>query len=67
MTEPSSPTYEVRNDFTDPFTKTGPPVTTLRQLGINGSGASALTATPGYDDATGVGSPKSYIQSFFGG
>ena len=67
VTEPSSPTYEVRNDFTDPFTKTGPPVTTLRQLGINGSGASALTATPGYDDATGVGSPKSYIQSFFGG
>jgi subtilase family serine protease len=67
VTEPSSPTYEVRNDFTDPSTATGPLVTTLRQLGINGAGASALTGTPGYDDATGVGSPRNYIQSFFGG
>ena len=33
VTEPSSPTYEVRNDFTDPCTATGPLVTTLRQLG----------------------------------
>jgi subtilase family serine protease len=67
VTEPGSPTYEVRNDYTNPSTKAMPLVTTLRQLGINGAGASALTATPGYDDATGVGSPKSYIQSFFGG
>jgi subtilase family serine protease len=64
--EPATPQFEVRNDFTDPATATGPLVTTLRQLGINGAGASALTATPGFDDATGVGSPQNYISSFFG-
>jgi hypothetical protein len=32
-------------------------------LGINGEGA-ALPAVRGYDDATGVGSPARYIQSF---
>jgi len=66
VTEPSSPQYEVRNDFSNPATKALPLVTTLRQLGINGTGASALVATPGYDDATGVGSPRNYIESFFG-
>ena len=66
VTEPGTPQYEVRNDFTNTATATGPLVTTLRQLGINGTGASALTATPGYDDATGLGSPKNYVQSFFG-
>jgi hypothetical protein len=34
-------------------------------LGINGEGAAALPAVKGYDDATGVGSPDYYIQSFF--
>jgi subtilase family serine protease len=58
--------YEVRNNYTDPDTKTGPLVTYLRALGINGEGAAALHAVPGYDDATGVGSPNYYIQSFEG-
>ena len=57
---------EVRNNYTDPFTKTGPLVTFLRTLGINGEGTAALPAVKGYDDATGVGSPKNYIQSFLG-
>jgi len=55
---------EVRNNYTDPFTKTGPILTFLRTLGINGEGAAALPAVKGYDDATGVGSPDFYIQSF---
>jgi subtilase family serine protease len=58
--------YEVRNNYTDPDTKTGPLLTYLRALGINGEGAAALHAVPGYDDATGVGSPNYYIQSFEG-
>lgn len=53
---------QVRSDYTDPFTKTLPLVTNLRTLGINGIGASALPAVQGYDDATGVGSPRDYIQ-----
>ena len=56
--------YEVRSNYTDPYNKTLPLVTYLRDLGINGTGASALVATPGYDDATGVGSPDRYIQAF---
>ena len=55
---------EVRNNYTDPFTKTGPLVTFLRTLGIDGEGAAALPAVKGYDDATGLGSPNNYIQSF---
>jgi subtilase family serine protease len=55
---------EVRSNYTDADTKTGPIVTYLRTLGINGEGAAALPATPGYNDATGVGSPNLYIQSF---
>jgi len=55
---------EVRNNYTDPYTKTGPLVTWLRTLGINGEGAAALPAVKGYDDSTGVGSPDHYIQSF---
>jgi subtilase family serine protease len=54
---------EVRNNYTNPYTKTGPLVTWLRALGINGEGADALPATRGYDDSTGVGSPNQYIQS----
>jgi len=55
---------EVRNNYTDPSTKQGPLLTFLRTLGINGEGAAALRAVKGYDDATGVGSPARYIQSF---
>jgi subtilase family serine protease len=64
---PRGPGYlaEVRNNYTDPYTKTGPLVTYLRTLGIDGEGAAALPAVKGYDDSTGVGSPKDYIQSFF--
>jgi subtilase family serine protease len=64
---PLGPGYlaQVRNDYTDPFTKTGPLVTYLRTLGINGEGAAALPAVKGYDDSTGVGSPRYYIQSYF--
>ena len=65
---PLGPGYlaEVRNNYTDPSTKTGPLITYLRTLGIDGEGADALPAVKGYDDATGVGSPARYIQSFFG-
>jgi subtilase family serine protease len=63
---PLGPGYlaEVRNNYTDPYTKTGPLITFLRTLGINGEGTAALPAVKGYDDATGVGSPAEYIQSF---
>jgi subtilase family serine protease len=56
--------YEVRSNYTDPYNETLPLVTYLRDLGVNGTGASALVATSGYDDATGVGSPDLYIQAF---
>jgi subtilase family serine protease len=64
---PLGPGYlaEVRNNYTDPSTKTGPLITYLRTLGIDGEGAAALPAVKGYDDATGVGSPEYYVQSFF--
>jgi subtilase family serine protease len=55
---------EVRNNFTDPDTRTGLLITDLRTLGIDGAGAAALPAVKGYDDATGVGSPALYIASF---
>ncbi|HEY2443488.1 MAG TPA: S53 family peptidase [Streptosporangiaceae bacterium] len=58
---------EVRSNYTNPSTKQGPMLTYLRTLGVNGEGAAALQATPGYDDATGVGSPAQYVQSFAGG
>ncbi len=64
VTESPPGQYEVRNNYTDPDTATGPLETFLRAMGVNGGGAAALTATPGYDDATGVGSPDWYIQSF---
>jgi subtilase family serine protease len=53
---------QVRNNYTDPATKQGPLLTFLRTLGINGEGKDRLKAVTGYDDATGVGSPKNYIQ-----
>ena len=52
---------EVRNNYTNPYTKQGPLLTYLRTLGIDGEGADALPAVKGYDDSTGVGSPKNYI------
>jgi subtilase family serine protease len=63
---PLGPGYlaQVRNNYTDPATKTGPLITWLRTLGIDGEGAEALPAVKGYDDSTGVGSPKYYIQSY---
>ena len=63
---PLGPGYlaEVRNNYTDPSTKTGPLITYLRTLGIDGEGTASLPAVKGYDDATGVGSPDYYIQSF---
>jgi subtilase family serine protease len=64
ITESPSPEYEVRNNYTDPDTATGPLLTYLRAMGIDGAGAAALPATVGYDDSTGVGSPNDYIQSF---
>ena len=65
---PLGPGYlaEVRNNYTDPYTKTGPLVTYLRTLGIDGEGAAALPAVRGYDDSTGVGSPRDYVQSYLG-
>jgi subtilase family serine protease len=66
VTENPSPEYEVRNNYTDPYTATGPLETFLRLMGVNGGGSAALVATRGYDDATGVGSPNQYVQSFFG-
>jgi subtilase family serine protease len=63
---PLGPGYlgEVRNNYTDAATRTGPLITLLRTLGINGVGAYALPAVKGYDDATGVGSPRLYVESF---
>jgi subtilase family serine protease len=55
---------EVRNNYTNSATKQLPLVTFLRTLGIDGEGAAALPAVKGYDDATGLGSPNFYIQSF---
>ena len=55
---------QVRNNYTNGATRQGPLITYLRTLGIDGEGAAALHAVKGYDDATGVGSPARYIQSF---
>ena len=55
---------QVRVDYTNPATKAGPLVYKLRTLGIDGEGAAALPAVPGYDNSTGVGSPRKYIQHF---
>ncbi len=57
---------QVRNNYTNPYTKAGPILTYLRTLGIDGEGAAALPAVKGYDDSTGVGSPQNYIASFKG-
>jgi subtilase family serine protease len=57
-----TPLAQVRVDYASPYTRAGPLVYNLRTLGIDGEGAAALHATRGYDDATGVGSPRRYIQ-----
>ena len=46
---PLGPGYlaEVRNNYTNPYTKQGPLLTYLRTLGINGEGADALPAVSG--------------------
>jgi subtilase family serine protease len=66
VSQPLGPTplAMVRPDYTNPATKGGPILYTLRTLGIDGEGAAALRAAKGYDDATGVGSPWKYIESF---
>jgi subtilase family serine protease len=56
--------FLVRRDYTGPAARKGPLVTSLVSLGINGGDAAALKAVPGYDEATGVGSPYRYVQSF---
>ena len=60
---PLGPGYlaEVRNNYTNPYTKQGPLLTYLRTLGLNGEGMDRLRAVTGFDDATGVGSPRNYI------
>ncbi len=45
----------------------GPTGVILVALGVNGEGAAALRAVRGYDDATGVGSPANYVQSYGAG
>jgi subtilase family serine protease len=70
VTQGPEPQFQVRNNYTNPYTATGPLVTFLRAMGVNGGpssdGNASLVATRGYDDATGVGSPNQYVQSFFG-
>jgi subtilase family serine protease len=68
VTENPSGTYQVRNNYTDPDTATGPLLTFLRAQGIDGEDLpgdnAALPGTTGYDDSTGLGSPNRFVQSF---
>jgi subtilase family serine protease len=52
---------QVRANYVNPDKPGGARVYFLRTLGIDGEGLATLTATTGYDDATGVGSPAGYI------
>jgi subtilase family serine protease len=53
------------NWYTTPTTQSGPVLTYLATAGIDGSGTALLAAQPGYDAATGVGSPNyNYLESF---
>jgi subtilase family serine protease len=54
----------VRSIYQRTGVRRGPVSTVLTTLGLNGEGAAALRAVRGYDDATGVGSPAGYIQSY---
>jgi subtilase family serine protease len=60
------PVAYVRTNFTDPYAGTGPLLYILVTSGNKGiSKSDALSATPGYDIGTGVGSPTAaYLQSF---
>jgi len=51
------PVAVARNDYTNTATAQGPIISSLRTTGLDGGGAALLTATRGYDDSTGVGSP----------
>jgi subtilase family serine protease len=55
--------FQVRSGFSNPNDPASPVTTRLIIQGINGTGPSALIPAGGYDDATGVGSPASYIQA----
>jgi subtilase family serine protease len=55
------PLAQVRVNYVNPNAPKGKKDYFLRVLGIDGLGKAALTATAGYDDATGVGSPAGYI------
>jgi subtilase family serine protease len=55
------PLAQVRDNYSNPATAAGPLVYYVRTLGIDGEGRARLHATVGYDDATGIGSPASYI------
>jgi subtilase family serine protease len=60
------PVAYVRTNYTDPYAKKGPLLYILVTTGNKGIAKSdALTATPGYDRGTGVGSPTAaYLRSF---
>jgi subtilase family serine protease len=60
----AGPLAQVRVNYTNPYRRKGPLLYYLRTLGVDGLGADALHATAGYDDATGVGSPRNYIEFF---
>jgi subtilase family serine protease len=57
----SAPLAQVRVNYVNPNAPKGKLSYFLRVLGQDGLGKAALTATAGYDDATGVGSPAGYI------
>jgi subtilase family serine protease len=60
------PVAYVRTNYTDPYAATGPLLYILVTSGNKGIAKDdALTATPGYDRGTGVGSPTAaYLRSF---
>jgi subtilase family serine protease len=62
----SDPVAYVRTNYTDPYAATGPLKYILVTSGNKGiAKQDALTATPGYDRGTGVGSPTAaYLRSF---
>jgi subtilase family serine protease len=62
----SNPVAYVRTNYTNPYAATGPKLYILVTSGNKGiDPEDALTATPGYDRGTGVGSPTAaYLRSF---
>jgi subtilase family serine protease len=62
----NNPVAYVRTNYTDPYAATGPLLYILVTSGNKGIPKSdALSATPGYDIGTGVGSPTAaYLRSF---